>query len=87
MNTNTDYSKKIEILNDVFINHRDEERFVEFADFNDVGLPLAHAIYAGIVESTPRAQEAIEESYGLLLALFNIDEDTGFDNLEGISSA
>lgn len=82
--TSTDYSKKIEILNDLFLNYRDEERFEDFVDFNDVGLPLAHAIFAGIVQSTPMAEEVVKETFGLLLSLFNIDDDTGFNNLEEI---
>jgi hypothetical protein len=84
MTTNTDYSKQIDILHEVFYNHADEERFAEFVNFNDMGLPLAHAIYAGIVESTPLAEQLIGETFTLLLALFGIDQDEGFESLEQI---
>lgn len=80
----TDYAKQIEILNEVWYHHRDEEQFFDFVDFNDVGLPLAHLIHKGIVESTPMAEELVRESFGLLLALFNINDDTGFDSLDKI---
>ncbi len=80
----TDYAKQIEILNEVWYHHRDEEQFFDFVDFNDVGLPLAHLIHKGIVESTPMAEELIRESFGLLLALFNINNDTGFNSLKEI---
>lgn len=84
MTTNTDYSKQIEILHEVFYNHSDEELFEGFVSFNDLGLPLAHGIHEGIVQSTPRAEELIKETFGLLLSLFGIDEDEGFESLEQI---
>ena len=80
----TDYAKQIEILNEVWYHHRDEEQFLDFVDFNDAGLPLAHLIYTGTVESPPMAEELVRESFGLLLALFNINEDTGFNSLNKI---
>ena len=80
----TDYAKQIEILNEVWYHHRDEEQFLDFVDFNDAGLPLAHLIYTGTVESTPMAEELVRESFGLLLSLFNINEDTGFNSLNKI---
>lgn len=84
METNTDYSKQIDILHELFYNHADEERFADFVNFNDIGLPLAYAIHAGIVESTPLAEELVRQTFGLLLALFGIDEDEGFKSLEQI---
>lgn len=80
----TNYDKQIEILNEVWYHHRDEEQFFDFVDFNDVGLPLAHLIHKGIIQSTPMAEELVRESFGLLLALFNINDDTGFDSLSKI---
>jgi DNA transposition AAA+ family ATPase len=47
-----------------------EEDFPDYDDFvehNDLGLPLAHLISQGIVESTPMAKEIIEETYSNLL--------------------
>ena len=84
MTTSTDYSKKYEILNDIFLDYRDDKRFEEFVEFNDLGLPLAHAIYDGIIESTPAAQELIDETFSILLDMFGKGLDTGFDNLEQI---
>jgi hypothetical protein len=65
--------------------HRYDELFEDFIDFNDVGLPIAHAIFEGIVESTPLAEEHIRESFELLLEMFGITEDTGFKNFKEIS--
>jgi hypothetical protein len=81
----TDYAKQIDILDEVFMGYRYDENFEDFIDFNDAGLPLAHLIHDGIVESTPMAEELIKESFGLLLEMFGIAEDTGFKNLKEIS--
>lgn len=67
------------------MNHTDEKPYVEFADFNDIGLPLSHLLHNGIVQTTPLAEEYVRETFGLLLALFGINEDTGFKSLEKIS--
>jgi hypothetical protein len=81
MNTNTDYSKKCEILNDLWINHVNNEMFEDFIEVNDLGLPLAHFITHGIVESTPLAQEIVEQSFEDLLELLEV-KDVGFVNLK-----
>jgi hypothetical protein len=81
MSTNTDYSKQCEILNDLWINHINNEMFYDFIEVNDLGLPLAHMITSGIVESTPLAQEIIQQSFDDLLELLEV-KDVGFTNLK-----
>jgi hypothetical protein len=81
MTTNTDYSKQCEILNDLWINHINNEIFEDFIEVNDLGLPLAHMITNGIVESTPLAQEIIQQSFEDLLELLEV-KDVGFSNLK-----
>ena len=81
MTTNTDYSKKCEILNDLWINHINNEMFYDFIEVNDLGLPMAHFISQGIVESTPLAQEIVEQTFADLLELLEI-KDVGFTNLK-----
>lgn len=83
MTTNTDYSNKIEILDDLWVNYADDERFEYLFDMFDVGFPLAHAIQNGIVESTPLAKEYIEQSFDALLKVCGV-EDTGFKVLDQI---
>ena len=81
MTTSTDYSKKCEILNDLWINYTDHEMFEDFIEINDLGLPMAHFICQGIVESTPLAKELVEQSFADLLDLLEL-EDAEFENLE-----
>lgn len=81
--TETPTNLQAEILADVWMNFRDDTEFVDFIEYNDLGLPIAYAIANGIVEITPKAQGFIEESFALLLAGLGI-EDTGFENLDEI---
>ena len=80
MTTNTDFSDKCAILNDIWINYSNHEFFEDFVEVNDLGLPMAHFISQGIVESTPLAKELIEQSFADLLELFEY-EDEGFESL------
>lgn len=78
--TNTDYSNKIEILNEIWLNYSNNEFFESFIETNDLGLPMAHFISKGIVESTQLAKELIEQSFADLLELFEY-EDEGFESI------
>ena len=76
-----------QILCDVWMNYRDDVKFMDFIDENDLGLPLAYALANGIVDFTPKAQGFIEESFGELLNTLGGLEDTGFENLDHLMEA
>jgi len=86
MTTTTDLASKCDILNDIWINHSDNEWFEDFIEINDLGLPMAYFICNGIVEATPLAVEIIDVTFADLLELLEI-EDTGFTSLEEIVKA
>lgn len=69
-----DYKKKCEILNQLWSNYRHDEDFEDFIEYNDIGLPLASFIDEGLVDMTPRAQIYIDETFDLLVAALDIDE-------------
>ena len=81
----TDYASKVDILNDLWINYSEEEEFQDFIEMNDLGLPLAHCISNGIVESTPLAEQLVNQSFNSLIELFET-EDTGFKSFQEILS-
>ena len=83
MTTTTDLASKCDILNDIWINHSDDELFYDFIEINDLGLPMAYFICNGIVEATPLAVEIIDLTFADLLELLDI-EDTGFKLLSDI---
>ena len=81
--TTTPYSSKCEILADLWLNYRSDENFQDFTEYNDLGLPIAYAIANNIVKSTDMAQRFVEETFDLLLAGVNV-EDEGFDSIDDL---
>lgn len=84
----TNPRNKIKILADLWMNYRDGESFEEFVDYNDIGLPIAYNIHTDIVQTTPKSDLYIQESFDKLLASLgfvneegNVDDD-GWDDLE-----
>lgn len=78
------YEDKVAILADLWINYRQDEEFVDFIEYNDLGLPLAYAIFESIVENTEIASRFIEETFDLLLEGLDVEEDTGFETLDDL---
>jgi hypothetical protein len=86
MTTTTEIASKCDILTDLWINHSENERFEDFVEINDLGLPLAYFIANGVVEMTPLASDIIDATFTDLLDLFEV-EDTGFTSLKDLSQA
>ncbi len=79
----TTFSNKALIIEDLWINYRDDTEFSDFVSYNDLGLPLSYAIANGVVESNPIAEKFVEETFALLLAGLGL-EDTGFELLDDL---
>lgn len=77
----TTFADKCLILSDLWLNYKSGEEFAEFIQYNDLGLPLAYLISEGIVETTPPAENYVNETFDVLLAGLGI-EDEGFENLD-----
>jgi hypothetical protein len=82
----TPLENKTAILSELWLNYRDEAEFQDFIEYNDLGLPLAYAINAHIVEATEIADKFISETFDLLLAGLGM-EDEGFETLDDILGA
>jgi hypothetical protein len=80
----TSYEEKVSILADLWIEYRNDTNFIDFVEYNDLGLPLAYAIDNAIVESTDMAANFIAETFALLLEALEIEEDTGFETLDDL---
>jgi hypothetical protein len=84
----TTFSNKALILADLWLNYRDDEEFIDFCEYNDLGLPLAYAIANGIVDNPNElAKKFVEETFDLLLAGLEIQEDSGYETLDDLLSA
>jgi hypothetical protein len=83
--TTTPFSSKCEILGELWLKYRSEEEFEDYIEYNDLGLPIAYAIANDIVKSTDMAKSFVEETFDLLLASLEI-EDEGWENLDELLS-
>ena len=84
--TQTPYSNKTEILSELWMNYRNDVDFVDFIEYNDLGLPLAFAFASDIATPTEMGTRYVEETFSLLLEALEIEEDTGFETLDDILS-
>lgn len=79
----TTFEAKCNILGDLWVGYKKDEEFSDFIEYNDLGLPLAYAISAEIIEPSPKAELFINETFELLLAGL-AKEDEGFESLEDL---
>ena len=66
------------------MNYRDDEDFLDFVEYNDLGLPLSYALANNIVQETELLANLINETFDLFLAALEVDEDTGFDSIDDL---
>jgi Zn-dependent M28 family amino/carboxypeptidase len=62
------------------MNHRSDEQFRDFIEYNDLGLPLAYAVAENVISVSDKAKLFIEETFDVFLAGLEV-EDEGFENL------
>lgn len=80
----TTFDNKCAILADFFSDYIDDPQFASVVRYNNIGLPLAFVINAGIVEPTARAEGFVNETFDYVLSAFGIESDTGFEELDEI---
>ena len=74
--------KKLQILSDVYLNYRDADEFKEFAEYNDLGLPLAHLVASGLASLETEGFVYVSETYDLLVDAMGLPEDYEYESLE-----
>jgi hypothetical protein len=79
----TPFDTRCGILGELWIKHKNDEAFADFISYNDLGLPIAYGIYSGIINSTPKAEAFINETWDILLGGLEM-EDIGFDSLDAL---
>ena len=79
----TTFEAKCDILAELWLNHRDDEDFIEFCEYNDLGLPLSYLLANEVVGSTEAAIKFVDETFGLLLEKLSL-EDRGFTSLDDL---
>ena len=81
--SNTPFSKRCEIISDLWIKYGDEPDLDDFVSYNDLGLVLGFAINEDIVKTTKVAEGYVNETFDLFLEAMGLD-DTGFETVEQI---
>lgn len=80
-NTFPTFTKKCEILSELWLDYRQDEQFQDFIEYNDIGLPLSYFVEAEIVQATEIAQEYISETFRLLAVALGLDSDKNWESL------
>ncbi len=80
----TSFEDACSILAELWIDHRNEKTFEDFVSYNDLGLPLAFLIDSEIALPTQIAKQYIQETWDILLASLEIEEDLGFSCLQDL---
>lgn len=79
----TTFEAQCNILAQLWIEHREDEEFTDFIEYNDLGLPLAYFIAEGVALPTQLSETYIGETFDILMSALDI-EDTGFANLDEV---
>ncbi len=79
----TTSENKASILSELWLGYKNDDNFEDFFAYNDLGLPLSYAIDNGIVKATDIANKFISETFELLLASLEV-EDQGFESLDDV---
>jgi hypothetical protein len=77
----TTFGNKCAILAELWLNYRDDPDFIDFIEYNDLGLPLAYAVDSSIIESNDKVAVFINEAWDLFLSGLEAT-DTGFESLD-----
>jgi hypothetical protein len=78
------FSRKCEILADIWLNYRDDEALKDFIEYNDIGIPLAYIISEGLATPVELSEKYVEETYSLLLESLGLEDSEDWDSLDGM---
>ena len=74
--------RKVGVLADLYLNYRDENQFKEFAEYNDIGLPIAHLVHTGLCSMNKEAELYVEETYDLLVSAMGVDPEQDYQTID-----
>jgi hypothetical protein len=78
----TNFSNKVAILADLWINYRDDEQFEDFISYNDLGLPLGYIVNTELATPTDQGILYINETFDLLCAALELDLEKDYESLQ-----
>lgn len=81
MSDTTSFANKCDILGELWVSYKNDPEFSDFMEYNDLGLPLAYAVSAEIIENSPKLEMFVNETFELLLAALGKETDEGYESL------
>lgn len=76
----TDFETRCSILSEIYLNYKEDTRFVKLIKYADIACPAAYMIDSGIVEPNRRLANFIDEAWDVLLDALAL-EDEGYYSL------
>jgi len=80
----TPFSNKVEILAELWMDYREHESFKELITYGDLAFPLSFAIAESVVESTPLAEQYIDEAWELFLGQLETEDTGHFESVSDV---
>jgi hypothetical protein len=77
-----DSKTKAKIITDFLMRNAEEEKYDDFFDYNDLGLPLAVAFNANICILNNEGETILKETYNLLCDELGADSEKEFKDLD-----
>ncbi len=81
-NTFPTFSKKCEILSELWFDYRGDDDFKDFMAYNDIGLPLAYVLHGEIVQPTELAKQYVNETFELFAESLGLNPNDEWWNLD-----
>ena len=75
------FPARCKILAEFYGDYRGDDKYLDFFEANELGLPLAFAIYSKLVESSTQAEKIINETWKAFCNLLNLDYEGDFYDL------
>ena len=78
------FSKKVEVLNDFYMDYSGSDQYADFIEIHDLGLPAAVLSFNGSATLTDIGVKHVEETWIDLCELFEIDHHGEYESLESM---
>jgi hypothetical protein len=82
-----DFFRKTLILSQVFQNSNEDNGWDTFAEYNDIGLPLAYASYNELAVLNDEGKRYVEETYDMLIIGLGLDKEFDYVDFQDVINA
>jgi hypothetical protein len=79
-----DFFRKTLILSQVFQNSNEDNGWDTFAEYNDIGLPLAYASYNELAVLNDEGKRYVEETYDMLITGLGLDKEFDYVDFQDV---